>query len=108
LCQLVVGLFDKYMERYKKGRRSRSWGVAERRAQIGGRKHWEHVALEETANDFAPLGDVPLGTSWFRLREGREKTEAATSQTPRFWVIVQEKIWTTVQRISVEPRRERQ
>src|SRR5207247_7642147 len=39
-------------------------------------------------------------------RRGKRKTEAR--QTPHFWASVQTRMWTTVQRISVEPRRERQ
>src|SRR5882762_533111 len=32
---------------------------------LWGRKHRGHGVLEQTANDFAPLRDVPGETSWF-------------------------------------------
>jgi len=45
-----------------------------------GRKHWGHGVLEETANDFAPLGDVPHETSWFLYgSEGLKQSATVTT-----------------------------
>src|SRR5437867_8899452 len=68
--------------RYKKGRRPPGWGDAALRAEIGTRKQREHRVLEERAKDFAPLRDVPLGTSCFLYRREEIKRKPKRLRRP--------------------------